>query len=148
MAENEPGAAQRKKTSTVWKYFTREAGNFTRCTICKAMIKYHNNTSSMLNHLKIHPLPTPSRVASDEAGNASEDTGQQRQTSLGEYAKRKLTQTRRRDITRLLVNVIVKDTRPLALVSGIGFKEMLHFFLTRLRYPLTCYTVEKHKPPV
>ena len=123
----------RKKTSKVWKYFIKE-GAFVKCTVCKRKLKYHSNTSPMLNHLKTHPLPKEPRASTSSTGGGhdeSDDTDQnleQRQTTLVQYARPKLTPKMRKDITRLLVNVIVKDTRPLALVSGRGFKELLHYF--------------------
>ncbi len=112
--------------STVWKYFTR-ADKTVSCSICKATLKNHNSSSAMNNHLKLHPL-----MASDGSGYVSEEKRQQcdqsRQTTIGVFSKRPINDHRKRKITGLLVNFIVKDIRPPAAVSGDGFRDIMHFF--------------------
>lgn len=45
-----------------------------------------------------------------------------------DFSTRQISDQRKRKITGLLVNFIVKDMRPLAAVSGNGFKDIIHFF--------------------
>lgn len=59
--------------------------------------------------------------------STSEHTAQ-RQTSIIDFSKRPVTDKRRRQITDLLVNFVIKDIRPLSALSGEGFKDIIKFF--------------------
>lgn len=76
----------------------------------------------MSNHLASkHPLPK-------DSGAVTEKQTAQRQTTIGDYSQRPFTEKRRQKITELLVNFVVKDVRPVAALSGEGFREIIKFF--------------------
>ena len=109
----------------VWKHFKQDGG-LVICKICDAKLRYHGSTTTMRAHLGTHPSGSGSSSAS--AGRSGGASRKQRQTTFAEYAKRPMTNSRRKQITNLLVNFIVKDTRPLSAVSGRGFKAIIRFF--------------------
>lgn len=63
-------------------------------------------------------------------GNVNEENRecQQRQTTIGEFAKRPITEHRKKTITSLLINFIAKDIRPFADVSGDDLSDIVTFF--------------------
>ena len=117
------------QVSTVWKYFTK-TDKTVSCDICKATLKYHGNTTTMHKNLKLHPVQ-----ASYSSSDVSREKHQQ-QTTMTDFSTHQISDQSKRKITGLLLNFIVKDMRPLAAVSGIGFKDIMHFFRARLRYPV------------
>uniref|UniRef100_A0A3B4VA39 BED-type domain-containing protein n=1 Tax=Seriola dumerili TaxID=41447 RepID=A0A3B4VA39_SERDU len=126
---------QDAQQSKVWKYFTK-ADKTVSCNICKATLKYHQSTSAMHNHLKLHPLMVTANSSKNE--ERRQQSEQSRQTTIGEFSKRPITDHRKREITGLLVNFIVQDMRPLAAVSGNGFRDIIHFF--ELGYVIPSHT--------
>ncbi len=120
--DQEPGGSFQQSSSgisSVWKYFSKdEAGKNVTCKICKSVLKYNKSTSVMHTHLKRHPL-----TLGEEQRKSST------QQSIKDFTKHPtVTNTRRKQITNLLVNFIVKDIRPLAAVHGEDFREILRFF--------------------
>nr|XP_055027769.1 zinc finger BED domain-containing protein 4-like [Misgurnus anguillicaudatus] len=73
----------------------------------------------MHNHLRMKHPTTKATVS---------ETHTKKQTSIGEFCKRPITERRRQVITDLLVDFIVKDIRPLSAVSGEGFRGIINFF--------------------
>ena len=136
-----PGPARKRaRRSAVWQYFTEDEANHTVvCKLCKVSLKYNNNTSAMQLHLDgKHPQPTPSKASSTTAAAGSSNTpAANKQTSMGSYTHRPLTEQRRKKITELLVNFIIKDVRPIAAVHGEGFMELIKFF--EPNYTIPCH---------
>ena len=130
-----PGPSKRGRTSYVWEYFTLDAdGKTVECKLCKRKLKYNSNTSIMSNHLAgKHPVPKP---VDSSAATAAAATAP-RQTRIGEYAQRPFTEQRRKKITELVVNFVVKDCRPIAAVSGEGFREVVNFL--EPNYTIPCH---------
>ena len=119
---------KRSRSSYVWKYFTENVDTSTvTCKLCQAVLKYNSNTSAMDNHLRMkHPLPTAT-VHGNDASHASTAASSSRQTTI-DFSKRLMTDNRRRKITDLLVNFVVKDVRPISTLSGEGFKDIIQYF--------------------
>ncbi|CAM4652576.1 unnamed protein product [Leuciscus chuanchicus] len=73
-----------------------------------------------------HPLPTAT-VRGNDASHASTASSSGRQTKI-DFSTRLMTDNRRRKITDLLVNFVVKDVRPISTLSGEGFKDIIQYF--------------------
>lgn len=120
MANESPSAPSKQGSTTsssVWKYFSKdETGTQVTCNLCKKTLKYNKSTSALHTHLKKHPV----MLAAEKACS---------QQSINSFTKRTtLPDKRRQQITKLLVNFIVKDVRPLGAVHGKGFRELVNFF--------------------
>ena len=76
----------------VWKYFKQD-GDIVICKICDAKLRYHHSTSSMRSHLGTHPLPAANSAPAGRSGGASR---KHRQTTFAEYAKRPMTNSRKK----------------------------------------------------
>ena len=122
----------RAKNANLWKYFgfKSEDGrtplpkymNKVFCTIkdCKHLeIAYNGNTINILHHLSQHH---PQQNA--EYLGLSSPTPQSSITSfIGK--KMALTDTKAKQISQRIVDVIVEDLRPMSIVEGTGFTKLM-----------------------
>ena len=97
-----------------------KCGNFFRrmakSLLCNASLAYHGGTSPMLQHLKRKHL----------IENPSKPPDKQRQTKLDVFSKKRVCSTERAGaISNQIANFIIKDLRPINIVSGQGFQELM-----------------------
>lgn len=128
-----------KLKSWVWAHFMRvkEDSNVAHCTVCKENLNFTGGTTSWLSkHLKrkhgILPATTVEATESDEEGETPELV----QKPITAYAPQKdldFNSKRHRDITDKILNIVIKDLRPLSIVEDIGMKEALRYFEPRYK---------------
>ena len=132
-----------KTCSEVWKFFERKGNRTVECMLCHSNLAYHGGTSSMKEHLKRkHP-----------ADNPTEDGYKQRKLDV--FAKKRSCSSERVGaISEQIVMMIVKDLRPISIVNGKGFQQLIRFLEPDYRLPLAThlthlienrYKVEKQK---
>ena len=123
---SEQNASDVEFKSQVWKFFTKSGEKSVACNICNAGLAYHGGTSSMLQHLKRkHPC---------EYIDKPEE--KQKQKKLDIFAKKCACSAERAGvISDRIPNVIIKDLRPISIVSGQGFQELISFLEPGYRLP-------------
>ncbi|XP_051976953.1 zinc finger BED domain-containing protein 4-like [Xyrauchen texanus] len=141
---------KRIRVSKVWESFTKlTPKNAVVCNICKAELAFHGSTTCMLEHLKMkHPGTREAGESSKKSSGPIDDFFLRRNSCTPQQATA---------LTESILNMIVKDMRPLSLVDGEGFREMVSTFnpgyiipsrtyFTRLmeqKYEKTCQKVKE-----
>ena len=97
-------------------------GKSVLCKICNKEYAYHGGTSNLRDHLTcVHP----SKLHSP-----------QNQSSLDPYLSHsKCSDARAKRITEHIVDVVICDLRPAALVEGAGFKALMNYVEPGYRVP-------------
>ena len=127
-----PGA----KNIALWKYFgfkSKDGKNIWNegkerptvyCVISgcsKPSMQYYGNTTNIVRHLQVlHPKENAAYLGLGMSSNTS---------PLAKFIKkntRSLTDQRAKKVTGLIVNVIIKDLRPVNIVDGAGFVDLIH----------------------
>ncbi|KAM3623100.1 uncharacterized protein V6R79_007000 [Siganus canaliculatus] len=95
-----------KKRSVAWDHFDLIAPNKVRCLMCPRELAYHDNTSSMMRHLRsIHHVGTPEIAPQTVAPSAV---------------------SRQQKLDAALVDMVVKDAQPFSIVEDKGFKAFVN----------------------
>ncbi|XP_054635140.1 zinc finger BED domain-containing protein 4-like isoform X1 [Dunckerocampus dactyliophorus] len=90
-----------------WDHFTLVSPNKVRCLICPQELAYHDNTSSMMRHLRsIHHVGTPQM--SNQTFNPPPAV------------------SRKQQLDAALVDMIVVDMQPFSIVEDKGFKAFVN----------------------
>ena len=132
------------KKSPAWTYFENQ-GEWNICLLCKIRVKRFNNTSNMLNHLKLkHPfeyqdmMTAPGEEKPKHLVTSVSDSSIQ--SSPAETLDRTVTykngSSRKTLLDRDLLLLIVQDLQPLSIVEDKGFRQ----FISDLdpKYQLPC----------
>jgi hypothetical protein len=111
--------ATKQRRSVAWKYFEHFEEENVRCTECGTVLSYHNSTSSMLSHLSaIHGISSQS--SADSSGTV--------QQKLDRYAySTRCSKERASEITKRIARMVALDLRPISIVEGRGFGELLEY---------------------
>ena len=107
-------AGSLRKSSDVWKYFHKEdsSPNSVLCMICERSFSYRGGTTNLRDHLErqhssiYRPKPTSSKQA----------------TLVGIQI---CSERRSKEVIQRILTFIIKDIRPIAVVEGEGFIEMV-----------------------
>ena len=116
----------RKCRSQVWNFFTKKNAKSVVCVLCSKSLVYHGGTSSMLQHLsRKHP-----------AKNIVKTSDGRKQTSIDGFTrKRSCSNERAAAISDRIASFIVKDLRPINLVAGRGFLNLMAYLEPGYRLP-------------
>ena len=114
-----------KRTSTVWEFFEEpvvvsgdgKAQKKVACKLCDLKLADGGGTTNLANHLKKKHPEQYKRCTSDSESSS-------KQASLRTMLQ-KCTPERSAAITNKIVGFIAKDLRPLSIVDGVGFHEMV-----------------------
>ena len=118
--------------SNVWKYFNKSAdGKKAECKLCSRILAYHGGTSNLRTHLQEqHPLKYQSQQES------SIEKGKRKQGTLASMFKpQACTESRSKDITDRIANMIALDMKPIRMVEGEGFHSLLAFMEPGYKIP-------------
>ncbi|XP_065115787.1 E3 SUMO-protein ligase ZBED1-like [Paramisgurnus dabryanus] len=110
------------RKSKVWMHFemVKDDPKKVKCKLCQQLMSYHSSTTNMAFHLKrIHPQYQTDDGSSSSTGAAPKLT--QRKLDL----RPPLSEKRKRDITDKIAEFIALDMRPVNVVEGEGFKELM-----------------------
>ena len=126
---SEPPLKKKKCRSDVWEFFTLvKVGDATKakCLLClpaDKCLSYHGGTSNLREHLLVQ----------HRSDYKQED---KKQSTLFDFAKRsKCSVARSKEITNLITEMIYSDLRPLRLVEGKGFVNLLNFLEPGCKIP-------------
>ena len=109
-----PGSSTSMK-SDVWKYFEKTESSKAKCTLCFKQLSYRGGTTNLRDHLTSqHPL------------NYKHQPGSKKQATLDLFSKpRRCPESRAKEITDRIVNMLALDLRPVYMVECEGFREFL-----------------------
>ena len=113
--------SSRRVKSEVWEFFVKKDKS-ALCKICNKEYAYHGGTSNLHDHLmRAHPskLKSPPN-----------------QPFLDPYLSHsKCSEARAKRIIEHIVDMVVRDLRPAALVEGAGFKALVNYIEPGYRVP-------------
>ena len=118
--------------SDVWKYFNKSTdGKKAECKLCSKILAYHGGTSNLRTHLQgQHPLKYQRQQES------SIEKGKMKQETLASMFKpQACTESRSKDITDRIANMIALDMKPIRMVEGEGFNSLLAFLEPGYKIP-------------
>ncbi|XP_070402868.1 E3 SUMO-protein ligase ZBED1-like [Nothobranchius furzeri] len=119
----------RRPTSKVWEYFKRSTKRKSAviCCLCTTELAYHTSTTSMWEHLKRrHPIVTR---------DSREQKAKQRTLSSYLGQEMQCTPQRAAELNKRILKLIVKDMRPLSLVEGDAFIDMVEYACPGFKCP-------------
>ncbi|XP_069374455.1 E3 SUMO-protein ligase ZBED1 isoform X1 [Paralichthys olivaceus] len=116
--------ATHTKTSKVWEHFSLVTANKKiTCKVCKADLAYHGSTSVMQEHLKRKHVGQLNETESDSP------RPKKRATMDPFLQKRQMcTPQRATALTESVLQMLIYDMRPLSVVDGAGFQQMIAQF--------------------
>jgi len=120
----------KKFRSDVWKFYERtDDGKKVKCILCSPPkeLVYHGGTSNLRDHVN---RQRPLKYKPDTV-----------QTSLEAYGKKKqaCSDARAKQITELIVRMVALDLRPMRLVEGKGFLELMAFLEPGYKVPSSAH---------
>ena len=126
----------KQKRSPVLEYFELvDAGQDgkkvkeARCKLCKdTQLAYKGSTTNMINHIQ-----AKHRSAYQESFQSTSSSST-RQATLS-LVNKKCSPAHSKEIDELVSDFIAKDLRPIAIVDGPGFKNLVHFLEPGYKVP-------------
>ncbi|KAJ4930290.1 hypothetical protein JOQ06_019295 [Pogonophryne albipinna] len=118
-------ATPKTKTSKVWDNFILDnVKKVVKCNICKGDLAWHGSTSSMMEHLKRKHVG----VLEDDSTRPKRSCASP--TAMDQYLQRKrpVSLQQATALTNSILTMLVKDMRPMSMVDGEGFREMIRQF--------------------
>lgn len=143
MGEPSSKAAGNGKKSDVWEYYEKiKDAPKARCTLCNKELSYRGGTTNLRTHLECkHSLLYIHEV---------KKTSCSKQSTLIGYAKsQQCSEGRATAITERITNMIALDLKPIRMVEGEGFCELLHYLEPGYKIPcrkhVTKMILKKHE---
>ena len=135
----DPIVTPSKKTSVAWKYFGYRKSHRDKknvlCKLCEKPVAHAGGTTNLKNHLFIWH-----RKEHDQLYKQTKEKDQQPLTSFATTTSRtpKLpaTSDRAKMLTQGVAKFIAQDLRPISVVDGVGFLNLMH--LAEPRYVVPC----------
>ena len=114
--------------SDVWNYFTKDKERKkAKCQLCSKELAFHSGTTNLRDHL----MNRHSGTYKNEGGK-NEKQG----TLLQTFARpRHCSEARAKEITDRIANFIVHDMRPIRVVEGQGFVQLLSYLEPGYKVP-------------
>ena len=117
----------------VWKWYKKLSDKTkVECTLCQKKIHVHvayrgGTTNNLRNHLMSkHPLTYKPKTKKGEG--SSTGSVSQTQTTLDTAVKpRYCSESRAKEISERILLMIALDLRPVRVVEGHGFKDLMHY---------------------
>ena len=129
-------ASTRKRKSGVWEYFdepkeNEEAGGDDRnlkrkipCKLCDLKLSDGGGTSNLKSHLQAKHPQEYQRLMNSEADKKKQ---QPKQSVLNHSSLRVCSSQKAAAITERIANFVALDLRPLRVVEGTGFKQLMNY---------------------
>ena len=125
-----------RKKSNVWGFFEGKGTRPATCRLCSKDYAYCSGTSNLRNHLlRIHP--------GGFRALSIEKQPLQQSTVDGLVICAKCSESRSKQITKLLANLVACDIHPQAIVEGKGFKTLLNFIEPDYKVSLPVHILPK-----
>ncbi|XP_005111024.1 zinc finger BED domain-containing protein 4 [Aplysia californica] len=133
--------------SGVWKLMTKDSPYIATCIVCNAKFKFHGSTSSLWAHLKAkHPVELDNSATEDPnesqllqfsaaqnhptessvSGSASVTVSVKKSETSEKISFHREPTTKKKQLERVLVEMIVRDLQPLSIVEEGGFQKLIH----------------------
>ena len=127
--------ASRKRTSRVWEFFEEpvvvsDGGKNAKrvpCKLCDQQLADGGGTTNLLSHLQ-------SKHTEEYKRCTDHDCSMCKQTTLT-TAFRKCSPQRAADITDRIAEFVASDLRPLSIVDGAGFKQLVNYLEPGYKVP-------------
>ena len=134
------------RSARVWKYFGFKkdfAGKIDKskhavCKLCNTAVAHGGGTTNLRNHLRLnHSSEYLLLYPPEENDNSVKaDTTQNRMEDFVSVPKIPATSIRAKILTAAIANFISKDMRPISVVDGQGFLNLMH--VAEPRYTVPC----------
>jgi zinc finger BED domain-containing protein 1 (E3 SUMO-protein ligase ZBED1) len=134
-----------KGKSDVWKFMSKtEDGKKCTCNLCSKSLAFHGGTTNLREHLSsAHPREY------SQASAKQKKSMEKMQPKITSLFQKPCDSSKSKKITDLLVDMVCRDMRPLSIVNGHGFKELLHFLEPNYQIPsnsqMTSLINQKHR---
>nr|XP_039259394.1 zinc finger BED domain-containing protein RICESLEEPER 3-like isoform X2 [Styela clava] len=129
-----PRRQGRRPNSLVWEHFSRpskeEGYSYVICNFCKEKLSYCESTGNLLNHLRrrhafinTDSVHTSNLTASQVTEGSGSGTKQKKLETF--FKSKSISRQRQNHIDKLIVNVIIGDMRPINIVEGEHFRNLI-----------------------
>ena len=139
LSDSGAGIKRYRRSSSVWEHFNevlRDGNRNVRCKHCKETLRFHSNTSNMKKHLQTrHPFVDVRRIAGSNDGAEIPSTSGSCQGSLVPYFQQCTAASHQKQIDEAILKIIVGDLRPINLVDGVFFQELLLLIAPKYKIP-------------
>lgn len=105
--------------SDVWKHFVKKGADKVVCNICSAELSYKTSTTgSMINHLRNKHSTTRMQNTKNQPTIPN---------MFSQSQPRRCDRNRSEEVTKRIVNLIVKNLLPVSIVETDAFRELVNF---------------------
>ena len=107
------------------------------CKLCNASVAHGGGTTNLRNHLRLnHSSEYLSLFPPEEKSNSPKDAAQSRMEDFVSVPKLSAASMRAKMLTEAVADFISKDMRPVSVVDGEGFLNLMH--VAEPRYTVPC----------
>ena len=139
------------RSAAVWKYFgfkKDSSGKLLKddraiCKQCRQAVAHGGGTTNLRNHLRVnHPALYEELCSPSESNSSKQDTMDRFLHSFPSVGKLSSNSQRARMLSDAIVEFIARDMRPVSVVDGIGFLNLMHVAEPRYTTPCRKTTME------